>query len=219
MKTHYRRQLPHIQPIGAIFFITTRLAGSLPNAVLKKLMQEHQEEINRIYQNSAPGYKLELYNAGKRYFQRFDKTLDAIKSGSHYFRDPEVAAILKKHLHRFDGDRYDLLAYTIMSNHIHFLIDTRVQVERIEKDGWVTEENYDQVPEIMRMIKGASAFEINQYLGRKGTFWQKESYDHFVRSRREFGNIVAYILNNPVKAGICEDWEGFEHNYSSPLLQ
>lgn len=218
MKTYYRKQLPHIHPVGAIFFITTRLHGSLPTAVMNQLKQEHQEAVNIIYQESPLNYKAELYNAGKRYFKRFDEVLDNSDTGSHHFRDPKIAEILKKHLHRFDGERYDLLAYTIMSNHIHIVFDTRVQVERIEKDGWVTEENYDQVPEIMRMIKGASAYEINQYLGRKGTFWQKESYDHFVRSRREFGNIVAYILNNPVKAGICENWEDFPHNYRSPLI-
>ena len=37
MEEFYRRKLPHIQPQGATFFVTFRLAGSLPDAVIELL--------------------------------------------------------------------------------------------------------------------------------------------------------------------------------------
>jgi len=46
-------------------------------------------------------------------------------------------------------------------------------------------------------------------LGRTGEpFWQKESYDHWVRNQAEFLRIKAYIENNPVKAGLSDSVRG-----------
>jgi hypothetical protein len=42
-------------------------------------------------------------------------------------------------------------------------------------------------------------------LGRTGeTFWQAESYDHWVRDDGERQRILAYIEENPVKAGLVQ---------------
>jgi hypothetical protein len=44
----------------------------------------------------------------------------------------------------------------------------------------------------------AFARDANRVLGRTGEpFWQKESYDHWVRNRNEFEKIRAYIEMNP----------------------
>ena len=61
-----------------------------------------------------------------------------------------------------------------------------------------------KLDEIMRRIKGGSAWEINQKLNRKGKLWQKDSYDYLVRDQEEWERIYAYILNNPVKAGLVD---------------
>ena len=56
----------------------------------------------------------------------------------------------------------------------------------------------------MKSLKGASAREANRVFGRTGEpFWQKESYDHWVRNPSEFQKIRMYIEANPVKAGWC----------------
>jgi hypothetical protein len=36
-----------------------------------------------------------------------------------------------------------------------------------------------------------------------GKFWEREPFDRYMRNRRHFQNAVAYIENNPVKAGFC----------------
>ena len=47
-------------------------------------------------------------------------------------------------------------------------------------------------------------------LGRTGEpFWQRESYDHWVRSQEEWPRIAAYIENNPVKAGVVSQAEEY----------
>ncbi len=67
----------------------------------------------------------------------------------------------------------------------------------------------------MQLIKGGSAFLINRHLGRSGTFWEEESYDHWVRNEREHYNIHRYILNNPVKVRLVANWEDYPFSYSA----
>jgi hypothetical protein len=71
----------------------------------------------------------------------------------------------------------------------------------------------------MKKVKGASAFYANQFLGKTGKpFWQKDSYDHYVRNEKEWQNIFWYILNNPVKAKLVDKWEDWEFSYYAPSL-
>jgi len=65
----------------------------------------------------------------------------------------------------------------------------------------------------MKSIKGISAREANKILGRKGSFWQSESFDHIVRDEDELNRIVKYVIYNPVKAGLVEKWQDWEHTY------
>jgi hypothetical protein len=62
----------------------------------------------------------------------------------------------------------------------------------------------------MKSLKGYTAHEVNRLLGRTGVpFWQRESYDHWVRDQPEWQKIVAYIENNPVKAGLVSRAEDY----------
>jgi len=62
---------------------------------------------------------------------------------------------------------------------------------------------------IMNGMKAAAAREINELRGTRGGLFLRESFDHYVRDAEEYGRILAYIDENPVKAGLCgraEDW-------------
>ena len=64
----------------------------------------------------------------------------------------------------------------------------------------------------MFLLKGRSARECNKVLARSGSFWEHESFDRVIRSGK-FDKTVRYVLNNPVKAGLVEDWENWRWNY------
>jgi REP element-mobilizing transposase RayT len=68
----------------------------------------------------------------------------------------------------------------------------------------------------MKSLKGYTARQANLHLRRTGQFWEEESYDHEVRDGAEFGRIVRYILNNPVKAGLVQHWSEWPWNYVAP---
>jgi len=44
----YRRNLPHIQPPGGTFFVTFRLAGSIPADVLAALHEESERIVAEL---------------------------------------------------------------------------------------------------------------------------------------------------------------------------
>ena len=88
-----------------------------------------------------------------------------------WLRQPEVARTVVTGIEKgVELGHYDLHAYVVMGNHVHLLITPRI-------DPGV----------LMKSLKGASAREANRLLGRTGSpFWQKESYDHWVRNGPEF---------------------------------
>ena len=65
----------------------------------------------------------------------------------------------------------------------------------------------------MQSLKGYTARKANHILGRSGAFWHHESYDHCVRNPNEWQRIVSYVLNNPVKAGLVDEWENWRWSY------
>ncbi len=197
-KPDYERNLPHIQPPGATLFVTIRLAGSIPRIVLEQFKQEVEERELSIRQTAVPLHHPHLiYQEQKRHFGRVDEYLDKATSGPHWLRQPEIAEILVEALHFRDGIVYDLDVFSVMSNHAHVLF------RPLEKE----DGTYHALQTIMHSLKRHTARQANKVLGREGAFWQHESYDHVVRDRQEWERIVAYVLNNPVKAGLVEKWE------------
>jgi REP element-mobilizing transposase RayT len=207
-REYYKRNLPHIQPMGDIFFVTARLVNSIPNSVIAELQSRRNSDYMAIMNRKDLSRKEQREShqrLQKLYFKRFDTWLDRAGTKDDFLARAEVAAIVKDKFHEYDGKFYDLIAYTIMPNHFHLLIDFSVQLNNTQ--------DYVQLEWVMKYIKGGSAYTINKTLGRKGQFWQRESYDRVVRDEREFYNIIRYILLNPVKTNLVEYWGDWEYSY------
>jgi putative transposase len=212
-KRFYRRNLPHIQPIGATFFVTFRLYGSLPYDVLCTLKDKYYKKIDELKKiEDLKERNFKIFNERKKYLIEYDSILDQIKSGPMFLGIEEAIKIISDQLHLLNGKYFKLIAYTIMSNHVHILINTDVQLEHIETEEQL-EENYVQLNDIMKKIKGPTARYLNRLLKRSGKIWERESFDMYVRNEKMFFNVVNYILNNPIKAGIVNSWTEFKGNY------
>jgi putative transposase len=119
-------------------------------------------------------------------FVLMDRKLDWPISGPMFLRHDEIASIVEASLYRGESvGNYELGAFVIMANHVHASLLPKISVSLL-----------------MKSLKGYTAREANKLLGRAGTpFWQKESYDHWVRNEAEWYRIKAYIENNPVRPG------------------
>ncbi len=213
VKRFYRQRLPHIQQVGATFFVTFRLYGSIPKVKLYELKEKYTTAVitlKNIKDKKERNQK--LFRLRKEYFANYDRLLDRISAGPTHLSEDSISGIVKKQLHRFDGELYDLICYTIMSNHVHLLISTDVQLNEEMVDMNLLE-NYVNLDEILKRIKGPSAVYSNRVLGLEGQFWDRENYDVYIRNEKMMDNVISYILNNPVKAGIVETWEKYNGSY------
>jgi len=129
-----------------------------------------------------------------RAFILADGYLDRAQYGPVWLKAPRVARIVVDSLLAGDQSlrQYDLQAYVVMANHVHVLVSPHMEL-----------------PKITQGIKGTTARRANRLLGREGlSFWQHESFDHWVRNDFERRRIIGYIESNPVKAGIVERDQG-----------
>jgi REP element-mobilizing transposase RayT len=101
-----------------------------------------------------------------------------------------------------------LHAAVIMPDHVHLLFTARRDAE-----GWTF-----ALPEILRAIKGASARRINKLLGRQGSVWQDESFDHVLRGNESLRETVEYIRQNPVRKGLVSKPEDYPWLWLAPDL-
>ena len=181
---HSRGYLPHRNRVRLIQSITFRLADSLPAMKLK-----HLEE------------KLLLVPEIRRDIERrkgIERWLDARK-GCCALGNPEAAAYVEKSLLHFDGDRYRILAWVIMPNHVHVLVDPQ-----------------SPIPSIVHGWKSFTARWLLKHNERLGLgipdlhrVWMREYWDRFIRDDDHLRATVDYIHRNPVKAGWCgemRDW-------------
>ncbi|WP_020403404.1 transposase [Gracilimonas tropica] len=199
--TFYRRNLPHWQPAGADYFITLRLAGSIPKKVVQKLNKEKEKLLS-----SENNEKVRL-KINRQIFKKYEAILDKAESGLTWLIKPQINRIVKESLHFRDGRGYKLYAYSIMSNHVHIVfqhISDRI-IQR--KDDYL-------VTNILASFKKYTGRLCNKKLNRTGSpFWQAESYDHVIRDSDELIRVIYYTLENPVKANLIDKWRDWPHSF------
>ena len=194
---YYRRYLPHIQPKEAIFFITYRLDFRFSKALKRNLITakiKFEDQIIKLTDKEKLRNEIEKFN--KQQFDKIDTSLPFMTS-QFWLTSPEIAAIIEDSIQHRNNIQYTLYCYCIMPNHVHILIQPL-----LEKD-----DNPFALSKIMHGLKGYTSTKCNFVLNRTGSFWFPENYDHYVRNEQEFNNVIDYILQNPVKAGLVQDWQ------------
>ncbi|MBS0537976.1 MAG: transposase [Proteobacteria bacterium] len=166
---HSRGYLPHFDSPETIQFITFRLADSLPRHVVESL------------------------KATNEYALALDRELDS-GLGACWLREPRIAEVVQNALLHFDGQRYRLMAWCLMPNHVH------VVAEAI--DGY-------SLTDVVRGWKSFSARRANEMLGRTGRFWDPDYFDRYMRDEEHLHRTIEYVEHNPVKARLVaatEEW-------------
>jgi len=192
---HFRGKLPHLKREGAIYFITFRLADSLPAHEIARLKHERKAILEQARAAKSP---LTWHEEGQLlawYCDKVEALLDA-GHGACCLSKPEVADLVANALLHFNGQRYELSAWVVMPNHVHAVV-------------WPMPGN--TLSDILHSWKSFSRNRANRILNRiHKKFWQTESFDHWIRDDEERGRLVAYVESNPVKARFCktpEEWK------------
>jgi len=184
-----RGRLPHWEDSPATYFVTFRLADSLPKETIEQLKFERHDILataKAMGRDLSPGERARLDDL---FNEKIDASLDAGK-GERRLADPRIAWMTSETLLHFDGTRYRLFVWCVMPNHVHVVFRPLAE---------------HKLSAILHSWKSYSAKEANRILGCVGPFWQREYYDHLVRGERDFHRIVRYVIENPRKAKLT-DW-------------
>jgi putative transposase len=165
-----RGYLPHYDKPGLVQAVTFRLADSLP--------KEKRSEWEHLLQITDDGERI----------RQIEDYLDR-GAGSCILRQPECAEIVQNALRHFDGERYRLIAWCVMPNHVHVLFETFAG---------------HPIGKVIHSWKTFTAREINKRLGQSGQLWQDDFFDTFMRNDEHQAAEACYIERNPVNAGLVK---------------
>lgn len=179
--TKTQRNLPHWQQSGCTYFVTFRLADSLPQNQLKA-WQEERDIWLKVHPQPWTNDTEDEYE--KRFLDRIQGWLDA-GYGSCALSQKPIQDLVAGAMQFFDGRRYRLGDFVLMPNHVH---------------GLVTPLANFTLSSILHSWKSYTANQANRLLGRSGTFWMDENFDHIVRSEEQLRHFRQYIAQNPVTA-------------------
>lgn len=205
---HCRGYLPHIEN-KQYQMITFRLYDSVP----KEVVEEWKETLSllgsltssqREQQEQTTGLREprgHLFSTYKTEVDRLLALLDKYEDagyGSCVLKDDKVAKIVHDAIFFYHGKKYNVISWCIMPNHVHVLIEVMKNIS---------------LSSILHSWRSFSSNEINKVLNRSGRLWMPEYFDRFIRDNEHFNNVVNYIHNNPVKAGLVK--EAREYKWSS----
>jgi len=197
------RNLPHWTKSGAIYWITFRLADSLPH---QKLEMWRAERDSWLKKNPKPWSEDDMEEYNEKFNERLEKWLDS-GYGSCILTNPAIRKEVIKSILKFDGERLKVHSAVIMPNHVHLLLEPFTGYS---------------LSEILKGIKGASAQKVNKFLETKANkIWMEESYDHIVRNEKEYFYFIRYIVNNPIRANLPSDkyWLYISNNITQAFPQ
>jgi REP element-mobilizing transposase RayT len=174
--------LPHWRQEGVTYFVTFRTNDSIPQG---KLNQWKKEKEKWLASNPEPHDE----KTKKAFYEQFPKRLQKWLDngyGKCLLADKIYRDIVETALQYFDGKRYHLDEFVVMPNHVHALI---------------TPTGEHKLSEILHSWKSFTANQINKMSDNSGAFWQKESFDHIVRSPAQVEKIRQYIKDHSAYSG------------------
>jgi len=174
-----RGYLPHFDSPDVVQHVVFHLADSLPAPALERLA----DELRGLPEDRR----------GVERHRRIQGYLDS-GHGRCALREPWAAQLVEDALLYFDGDRYRLLAWVVMPNHVHAVVQMLPGFElRRTVASW----------------KSYTGRRLSSHMPDNNPVWLRDHYDRFVRDAEHFAAVVAYVHRNPVKAGLvdrAEDW-------------
>jgi REP element-mobilizing transposase RayT len=174
-------RLPHWQQDGVFCFVTWRLADSLPKE--KLIVWQAEREAWRL-RHPEPWDEKTDEDYHERFSHRLEQWLDQ-GHGACLLRDPQRASIVAEALLHFDAERYNIVNFAVMPNHVHVLVRLHVAYP---------------LGDVVKSWKGFTAREINRRIGRTGPLWQEDYWDRLIRNERHLYKCAEYIRNNPAEA-------------------
>lgn len=175
VQTRSRGYMPHWEIRDGTYSITFRERDSLPAHVIARLRQD-RKAIERSISAGREPTAVERAEIRRLFDVRIDAELDC---GHGSCRLTNCARLVADALCFFDGQRYELISYCVMPNHVHVVATLRES--------------------LAKTVHSWKSF-VAHAAGEK--LWAREYFDRLIRDDRDLEATVAYVRDNPRKAGL-----------------
>ncbi len=190
----YQRHLPHWRQEGATYFVTFRLADSIPQDQLRALKRWRTIWESK---NPEPRSDEKWYELALEITRKTEAWMDE-GYGECVFLNRELADEMSNSLLHFQDERCLSSCFTVMVNHVHAVMKPLGEFE---------------LEDILESVKRFVSRKVNTVLGRSGKLWEEESYDRIIRDEQHLFRVIQYIGRNPAKAGLpVEQWVRWVHS-------
>jgi putative transposase len=180
----YRGRLPHWQVDDGTYFVTLRLAGTLPAEVEQEL-----RGLSAAFREAPSEQRNRL---ARFIMDKMEDWLNTLGNKRHLIV-PQVARVIMDSIAFHHTKKiWEVYEYVVMPNHIHVLFSLRRGTLRSTLINFKRWTGRNAAP-LAALKKG-------------DPFWQDEWFDHWIRSNEEFYEKVEYIRQNPVVAGLVSDY-------------
>ncbi len=195
-----RRRRLHDYPGGGNFVVCCRLDGSITRPAAKRV-----QDIIEQYGTNVPPDVYWAASAEERVGFRTAKAEGkydrrTLNGPFHLHHNTEVRKCVTEAIHYREGTHWEVIAYTIMPNHLHLVV-------RHLHPTW-------HMGKVLQHFKRHTARQCNKILGViDQAFWQEESFDAIVGRQADLRDHVNYVMQNPVVAGLATDWRTWPGNW------
>lgn len=145
-----------------------------------------QHVIFRVFDSPPEGFVADLPVDKVLRGRLIDRALDD-GIGMTPMSRPEHAGIAENALLHFDLQRYRMMSWCIMPNHVHGVF---AQIAGFN------------LGQLIHSSKTYSARQINRLNGTLGPFWAVDYFERCIRNEEHLANTIEYVENNPVHAGL-----------------
>src|SRR5205085_5004104 len=87
----------------------------------------------------------------------------------------------------------DALIYMFMPDHVHMILKGKEMTSNVISS--------------INLFKQLSGYWL--YKNKMKYSWQKDYWDHIIRNEKDLENQIYYILNNPVRKGLANNWKEY----------
>jgi putative transposase len=205
-KEFYRKNLPHFQQPGQAYFVTWCMHDAVPPKALERYsidLRNAKSEIEiatekKVDETIIHELGQKYYSARRKYMKAFDDLLHSQTEFSVDLSKEENSKIVIDTLCFWEGKRLENYALCVMPNHVHWVFKTFEQ----DENGKLV-----YLQDILQSVKRFSSNKLNKLVAKTGTVWQSESFDTTIRDNVHLQRAIDYTLNNPVAAGLVQNWQ------------
>ena len=205
---------------SAAHLLTIRAATAISPVRLEELRVWREEQLQLAPDEPKLAQRFRI-RIQQRYFAEYDRVLDDNRKDEALL-NRRLASLIRRQLFA-QQETYQLVAYAIMPNHVHIVLQPRESPSSISKgvtgesdDASHIPDRMDEQPDVrsplvdyLRELKITTTRAAAELPGDLGLDGHDASFDYWIRSAAELEALVAYVADNPVSAGLVrspEQW-------------